>query len=161
PRPVAADALASCLAAAPEPRDVDDAVLAELLVTIRERNDGELNAETQLAYGRIVHELPPARRAEARRRLAECDGARDDAIAMLARHAALVLASPTSPADTPPRDVGPLLHECLTSIDYDHDYTVRNLRIALRVAVVVPQLVHPDDLVWLTRFAEPDIRAGA
>jgi hypothetical protein len=161
PRPVAADALASCLAAAPEPRHVDDAVFAELLTTIRERNDGELNAETQLAYGRIVHQLPPDRRAEARRRLAESDTARDDAIAMLARHAALVLASPTSPVDPPPRDLQPLLHESLTSVDYDHDYTVRNLRVALRVGEIVPDLVEPDDLVWLTRFAEPDIRQRA
>ncbi len=161
PRPVAADALASCLAAAPEPRSVDDAVLAELLTTIAERNDGELNAEAQLAYGRIVHQLPPERRAEARRRLAEADTARDDAIAMLARHAALVLASPTSPIDTPPRDLQRLLHESLTSVDYDHDYTVRNLRVALRVGEIVPDLVDADDLVWLTRFAEPDIRQRA
>ena len=161
PRPVAADALAACLAAAPEPRDVDDAVLAELLTTIRERNDGELNAETQLAYGRIVHQLPPERRADARRRLVEADSARDDALALLARQAALVLASPTSPIDAPPRDLGPLLHESLTSVDYDHDYTVRNLRVALRVAEIVPELVAADDLVWLTRFSEPDIRARA
>jgi hypothetical protein len=136
-------------------------VLAELLTTIRERNDGELNAETQLAYGRIVQQLPPARRAEARRRLAESDSARDDAIAMLARQAALVLASPTAPIDPPPRDLKPLLHESLTSIDYDHEYTVRNLRIALRVAEIVPDLVDADDLTWLTRFAEPDIRSRA
>jgi hypothetical protein len=161
PRPVAADALASCLAAAPEPRHVDDAVLAELLTTIRERNDGELNAETQLAYGRIVHQLPADRRAEARRWLAESDSARDDAIAMLARQAALVLASPTAPIDPPPRDLQPLLHESLTSVDYDHEYTLRNLRIALRVAEIVLELVDPEDLIWLTRFAEPDIRARA
>lgn len=161
PRPAAANALASCLAATPEPRHVDEAVLAELLTTIRERNDGELNAEAQLAYGRIVHQLPPDRRAEARRRLAESDTARDDAIAMLARHAALVLASPTSPVDPPPRDLQPLLHESLTSVDYDHDYTVRNLRVALRVGEIVPDLVDPDDLVWLTRFAEPDVRQRA
>lgn len=161
PRPVAGDALASCLAAAPEPRDVDDAVLAGLLATIRERSDAELNAESQLAYGRIARQLSPERRAEAWRRLAETDSARDDAISMLARHAALVLASPTASADAPARDFASLLHESLTSIDYDHEYTVRNLRIALGVAEVVPQLVQPDDLVWLTRFAEPDIRARA
>jgi hypothetical protein len=160
-RSVAADALASCLAAAPEPRDVDDAVLAGLIATIRERNDAELNANSQLAYGRIVHALAPERRATARRQLADCESARDDSIAMLARHAALVLASPTSPSDPPPPDLAPLLHDSLTSLDYDHEYTVRNLRVALRVAEIVPELVNADDLVWLTRFAEPDIRSRA
>lgn len=165
PRPIAADALAACLAAIPdtatERRSLDDAVLGELLTTIRERNDGELNAESHFAYGRIARQLPPERRAEARRRLLDADSARDDATAQLARHAALVLASPTADVDAPPRDLAPLLHEGLTSLDYDHDYTVRNLRVALRVAEVVPELVDPDDLVWLTRFAEPDIRARA
>ena len=161
PRPVAADALASCLAAAPEPRAVDDAVLAELLTTIRERNDGELNAASHFAYGRIARQLPPDRRAEARRRLAEVDSARDDSTAMLARQAALVLASSTTPALAPPHTLAPLLHEGLTGLDYDHDYTVRNVRIALRVAEVLPALVDVADLTWLTRFAEPDIRAKA
>jgi hypothetical protein len=161
PRPVAAEALAACLAAAAEPHTVDDAVLGELLTTIRERNDGELNAESHFAYGRIARQLPPERRAAARRKLLDADSARDDATAMLARHAALVLASPTADVDAPPRDLAPLLHEGLTSLDYDHDYTVRNLRVALRVAEVVPGLVDPADLVWLTRFAEPDIRARA
>jgi hypothetical protein len=161
PRPVAADALATCLAAATEPRTIDDAVLGELLTTIRERNDGELNAESHFAYGRIARQLPPERRADARRKLLAADSARDDATAMLARQAALVLASPTADVDAPPRDLAPLLHEGLTSLDYDHDYTVRNLRVALRVAEVVPELVDPADLVWLTRFAEPDIRVRA
>ncbi len=160
-RPVAADALAACLAASPEPRALDEGVLGELLTTIRERNDGELNAESHFAYGRVARQLPPERRAEARRRLTATDSARDDATAQLARHAALVLASPTADVDAPPRDLAPLLHEALTSLDYDHDYTVRNLRVALRVAEVVPELVDPDDLVWLTRFTEGDIRARA
>ena len=161
PRPIAADALAACLAASPEPRALDEAVLGELLTTIRERNDGELNAESHFAYGRVARQLPPDRRAEARKRLLATDSARDDATAQLARHAALVLASPTADVDAPPRDLAPLLHEALTSLDYDHDYTVRNLRVALRVAEVVPELVDPDDLVWLTRFTESDIRARA
>lgn len=158
PRPVAAAALAACLAATPEPRHVDEEVLDELLTTICERNDGELNAETHFAYGKLVRLLPPERRAEARRKLADADTARDDAIAMLARQAALLLASPTTPIDVPPRDLQPLLRESLTTLDYDHEYTVRNLRVALRVAEIVPDLVEPEDLIWLTRFAEPDIR---
>jgi hypothetical protein len=161
PRAVAAEALATCLAASSEPLDVGDAVLGELLTTIRERNDGELNAESHFAYGRIARQLPADRRADARRKLLDADSARDDATAMLARQAALVLASPTADVDVPPRDLAPLLHEGLTSLDYDHDYTVRNLRVALRVAEVVPELVDPADLVWLTRFAEPDIRDRA
>lgn len=161
PRPIAAHALASCLAATPPPRQLDEAVLAQLLTTIRDRNDGELNAESQLAYGRLVHQLPPERRADARQRLADSDSARDDAIALLARQAALVLASPTTPAEPPPRDLAMLLHDSLTSLAYDHEYTVRNLRIALRVAEIVPEVVDPADLVWLTRFSEPELRAGA
>jgi hypothetical protein len=161
PRPVAADALASCLQTTPEPRHVDDSVLDQLLTTISERNDGELNAETHFAYGRLVRQLPPERRAEARRKLVEADTARDDAIAVLARQAALLLASPTTPIDAPPRELMPLLRESLTTLDYDHEYTVRNLRIALRVAEIVPDLVHAETLVWLTRFAEPDIRRSA
>jgi hypothetical protein len=160
-RATAADALASCLQKAPEPRHVDDAVLGELLTMICERNDGELNAESHFAYGRLLRLLPPDRRAEARRKLADADTARDDAIAMLARQAALLLASPTTPIDPPPRDLQPLLRESLTTLDYDLEYTVRNLRVALRVAEVVPQLVDADDVIWLTRFSEADIRRSA
>jgi hypothetical protein len=164
-RATAADALASCLQKAPEPRQVADAVLGELLTMICERNDGELNAESHFAYGRLVRLLPPERRAEARRKLADADTARDDAIAMLARQAALLLASPTTPAgvpiEPPPRDLQPLLRESLTTLDYDHEYTVRNLRVALRVAEVVPELVDAEDVIWLTRFAEADIRRSA
>jgi len=161
PRPIAAEALAVCLAASPDPHSVDEAVLAELLTTIHERNDGELNAETHFAYGRLARQLPPNRRAEARRRLAEVESARDDATAMLARQAALVLASPTTPPPALPPELRALLHEALTALDYDHDSTIRNLRVALRVAEVVPEIVDPTDLVPLTRFAEPDLRASA
>ena len=38
---------------------------------------------------------------------------------------------------------------------------MRNLRVALRVAEAVPELVDPADLVWLTRFAEPDVATRA
>jgi hypothetical protein len=161
PRPAAANALASCLAATPEPRVVPSAIFDSLLTTISERNDGELNAETHFAYGRLARMLPPERRAEVRRTLADADTARDDAVAMLARQAALVLASPTTPIAPPPRELQPLLRECLTSLDYDHEYTVRNLRVALRAAAIVPDLVDPESLVWLTRFGEADIRRSA
>ena len=85
PRPVAADALAACLAAirhrsrAPL---VDDAVLAR---AARRRSASATTASStprsHFAYGRIARQLPPERRAEARRRLLEADSARDDAIA--------------------------------------------------------------------------------
>jgi hypothetical protein len=161
PRAAAAEALAACLATTPEPRHVDDAVLAELLTTICERNDGELNAEAHFAYGNVVRLLPPERRADARRKLADADTARDDATTMLARHAALLLASPTTPIDPPPRELRALLHENLSQLDFDHEYTVRNVRVALRVADLVPELVAAEDLTWLTRFAEADVRRAA
>ena len=160
PRAAAATALAACLARVPEPRDVDDAVLAGLLATIRDRNDGELNAEAHFAYGRLARVLRPERREEARRWLADVDSARDDTAAMLARHAALVLAAPAGLAP-PPAELRALLHEALTALDYDHEYTVRNIRIALRVGEALPDLVDARDLLWLTRLGEPDIRASA
>jgi len=49
----------------------------------------------------------------------------------------------------------------LTELDDDHDATVRKVRIALRVAARSSELVEPSDLVWLTRLAEPDVRAAA
>src|SRR6185436_6527549 len=120
PRPAAAAALAVCLASAPEPHDVEDAVMRAMLETIRERNDGELYAELHVAYGQLARQLPPHRRDDARRRLAETEPARDD-----------------------------------------HAHTVRDLRIALHVAELLPELVAPADLIWLTRFAEPEVRARA
>ena len=60
-------------------------MLGELLTTIRERNDGELNAESHFAYGRIVRQLPPDRRAEARKKLAEADAVGGDRRATRAR----------------------------------------------------------------------------
>ena len=164
-RPAAAQALASCLAAAPPAlRELDDAVLAAMLETIRERNDGEINAELHFAYGRIARELPPARRDAARRKLQETETARDDELPALAREAALVLASPHGLDGVDAETAAKLrarMHASLTQLAYDHDYTVRNLRIALRVAEAMPELVAPADLVWLTRFAEPDLRARA
>src|SRR5262249_21183047 len=53
-RVVAADALATCLAAAPEPRDVDDNVIAALLEHIASERDDQDSATLQLVYGRIA-----------------------------------------------------------------------------------------------------------
>jgi hypothetical protein len=161
PRPAAADALASCLAAAPEPRDVDDHVLDAMLETIRGRNDGVLNAELHFAYARIARTLPPKRREDARRRLLETETARDDATPAFARAVALSLATGAAPDAATAGKLRADLHTALTSLDYDHDYTVRNIRIALRVAEALFELADPDDLVWLTRFAEHDVRTRA
>ena len=156
PRAAAAAALAACLDAAPAPRDVDDAALAQLLATIRERDDGELVAESHFAYGRLARHLPASRRDEARRLLAETPPACDEPSCALARHAALAICTPEPVA---PAEVRALLHEALTSLGHDHEATVRDLRIALGVAELLPALVDPVDLVWLARFAEPDLRA--
>jgi hypothetical protein len=161
PRPAAAAALAACLAAAPGPRDVDDAVLGAMLEAIRERDDGELTAELHLACARLARQLAPARRDEVRRRLAEVEPACDDAMATLARHAALVLAGGGAPDAETSASMRPLVHAALTGLGYDHAHTVRSVRIGLRVAELLPELVAPADLVGLTRFAEPELRERA
>jgi hypothetical protein len=63
--------------------------------------------------------------------------------------------------EVPSRQLAALLHECLTTIDYDHESTVRKLRVALQVAELVPTIVNAADLTWLTCFVEADIRARA
>jgi hypothetical protein len=157
PRAVAAQALATCLAAAPAPRDVDDAVIAALLETIRERNNGELNASCHLAYGRLAQVVAPDRRATLRERLRATPSCRDDRTSQLTRAAALALADGPLAAD----ELRALLRSVLTTLDYDHTYTVRNVRIGLSVAELFPALADPDALTWLTRFEEPTVRARA
>ncbi len=157
-RPAAAEALAACLAAAPEPRDVDDSVLAALLAPIESRNDGEANAELHFAYGRLASVLTPARREHARKALADAATRRSDATPTLARKASLLVAAGASPDAAAQAELRPLVHAALTTLDYAHEYTVRNIRTALRIGEALPELVDPDDLVWLTRFAEADIR---
>ncbi|MBA3539596.1 MAG: hypothetical protein H0T79_08190, partial [Deltaproteobacteria bacterium] len=161
PRPFAANALARCLAAAPEPRDVDDAVLDGLLETIRDRNDGPINAEAHLAFGRIAQQLTPLRRSIAARKLADVSSNRDDDMPVLARRAALVLASGTAADVATSAELRHRLHAALTTPSWDHDATVRDLSIALQVAELVPDLVEHADLVWLTRFAETELRTRA
>jgi len=158
PRPLAANALAACLSAARAPRDVDDTVLGALLDAIRERSDSGASAELYFAFGRLAAGLAPARRIAWREQLAAAPVARDDRSAPLARQIALVLAGDAHPAPATAAALRPLIHDALTQLDYDHDYTLRNIRLALRVGEVLPELVEADDLVWLTRFAEPDVR---
>jgi len=160
-RPAAADALATCLAATPEPRDVDDAVLAALLSPIEERNDGDENTRLHFAYGRLARVLSPARRDVARARLEASKSARDDRTPMLARHVALVLARGGELDPETAIALRPLVHLALRSLDYNHEHTLRNVRFGLRIAAELPALIAADDLVWLTRFSEPDVRAQA
>lgn len=155
-RPVAADALAACLAATPEPRTVDSAVLDALLAITRDVEDPDRVVLAHFAYGRIARQLAPDRRAEARDRLDELAPPVPSTVAMLARQAALVLASAP-----PPPDLGRLLHDQLTDVAFDHAARLRQVRVALQVAEVVPELVAVADLIELARFAEPDVRARA
>ncbi|MBA3453625.1 MAG: HEAT repeat domain-containing protein [Deltaproteobacteria bacterium] len=160
-RPAAADALATCLAAAPEPRDVDDAVLTALLSPLQRRNEGDANSRLHFAYGRLARVLAPARREVARRRLEDSKTARDDLTPMLARQVALVLARGGEVDPATADALRPLLHQTLTSLDYSHEHTLRNVHIALRMGFELPQLIDPADLVWLTRFSESEIREQA
>jgi hypothetical protein len=83
-------------------------------------------------------------------------------MATLARHAALVLASSGGPLDAgTAAAMRPLLHAALGELAADHASTVRNVRIALRVAELLPELVAPADLIALTRLPEPDVRERA
>jgi len=161
PRAAAASALAACLAAAPAGLELDDATFIAMARSIGESNDDAYLAEMHLAYGSLARELPPARREAARQRLLAIE-VDDDGVAMLARGAALVLAGDGGPPD---EDTAAALrarvHAALTELDDNHDATVRKVRIALRVAARSSELVEPSDLVWLTRLAEPDVRAAA
>jgi len=161
PRPVAAEALASCLAAASAPRDVDDAVLGALLRAIGDRRTAAVHTELHFAYGRIARVLPPSRRDQARARLVDTPSLVDDDLAVLAREVALVLAGGAPPEPATATRLRARVHQGLTRLAYDHEATVRDLRGALRIAEALPEVVEPGDLVWLTRFVEPDVRRRA
>jgi hypothetical protein len=106
------------------------------------------------AVGRLARLLPADARVRVRHRIVDVE--LDDPIELLAREAALLMLG-----DAPSRDLAALLHECLTMLDYDHETTVRKLRVALDVADLVPTIVDAADLVWLTSFVEADVRARA
>jgi hypothetical protein len=91
-----------------------------------------------------------------KRVLADLYLAGEDPIVLLAREGALVMLG-----ERPSRELAALLHECLTTIDYDHETTTRKLRVALHVAELVPAIVDGADLAWLTCFVEADLRARA
>ena len=161
PRPAAAHALATCLAAAPAPRELADSVLAAMLDVIRDRSDAELNAELHFAYGRVVAQLPPARREAARAQLERTPSSEDGPLPVLARRAALALTARGALDTETAAALRPLLHAAFTELDYDHEHTIRNIRLALRIGESLPALVDPDDLIGLTRFSEHEIRSRA
>jgi hypothetical protein len=150
-RVAAAGAFVAC-----RPREqADDPApnLDALLAAIRDRGNAESRPAMLFAAGRLAR----VTNADATKRvLAELYLAGEDPIVLLAREGALVMLG-----EHPSRQLAALLHECLTIIDFDHDSTIRKLRVALQVAELVPAIVDAADLTWLTCFVEADIRARA
>lgn len=148
-RTAAADALVACLST--DPFEQAPAVVDALL------EDAADDAPTVLfAIGQLARGLPSIEQARVHERLAALELGGDEPIVLLAREAALVMLG-----NAPSHELGILVHECLTSLDYDHEVTVRKLRFALRVADVLPIIVEAADLAWLTTFNETDLRAAA
>jgi hypothetical protein len=149
-RTAAADALISCGVSKP-------VHLEPLLRAIRDRGNAESRPAMLFAAGRLAQLATGSASADvAKRMLADLYLAGEDPIVLLAREGALVMLG-----EVPSRQLAALLHECLTTIDYDHESTVRKLRVALQVAELVPTIVNAADLTWLTCFVEADIRARA
>ena len=107
-----------------------------------------LAEDSYLAYGELAAALPGPRRAVALERLRAAPST------SLAHAAAIALVG----GEPLPRA---RLHAALTTPAADHAATVRGLRVALRVAELMPELVEPGDLAPLARFAEADIRGRA
>jgi len=117
-----------------------------------------LGEDSYLAYGELASSLPAPRREAALARLRAAPST------SLAHAAAIALAG----GEPLPRA---RLHAALTEPGGDHQApragaglhaaTVRGLRVALRVAELMPELVEPDDLAPLARFAEADLRGRA
>lgn len=148
-RAAAANALVACASSDTfeQARGVVDALL----------EDAADDASTDLfAIGQLARGLPSIEQARVHERLQALELGGDAPIVLLAREAALVVLG-----STPSRALAVLLHECLTSLDFDQEATVRKLRFALRVAAVAPSIVEPADLGWLTTFNESDVRAAA
>ncbi len=157
-KPAAAAALAACLAGGREMRGLDDAELAEVLAAIIDAGDGRLDPITSFACGRIARLLPPHRRAEARRRLAELAPPELDPLAQLARMVALQLASPAVPAPPPPAEARSLLERALTELAGSQAAFPPRWRLALEIAATVPELAEATALLPLTRVLDPETR---
>lgn len=162
PRAAAAAALVACADGAPDRAEIDDGVFEAIARSMDMPHDDEYVAEMHLAYGALARTLPAERRAAARQRLVELELELDaGGIAMLARRAALVIASGDAPEGDTAATLRARVHAALRDPGYDHDAAIRNLRIVLALAARLPRLVDAADLVWLTRLAEPDVRARA
>jgi suppressor of fused len=162
PRAAAASALAACVDAAPARPPLDGTLFDAMARAIGHAEDDEYLAEMHLAYAALARTLPSPARAAAQR-LLDLDVELDPGgVAMLARRVALALCGDDAgpDADTTAA-LRARLHASLRDPGFDHDAAIRNLRIVLRIAARLPALADGADLVWLTRLAEPDIRARA
>ena len=115
---------------------------------------------TCFACGRIARLLPPHRRAEARRRLAELDPPGAEPEAQLAREIALQLASPAVPPP-PPRPRRARHARARTRRPEAIRDVTRRWKLALDIAVTVPDLVDMHSILPLTRVLDPEVRARA
>lgn len=159
-KPAAAAALAACIASARETRVLDDADLTDVLAAIVEAGEGQLDPVTWLACGRIARQLPPHRRAETRQRFAEVATPGDD-LGMLARGVALQLASSTVPPPLPALELRGLLERTLVTPEARSSASVERWKLALEIAVTMPELVDLRTIVPLTRVTDPEVRAAA
>ena len=159
-KPAAAAALANCLASARDARTLDDAELADALAAIIEAGDGRLDPVTCFAVGRIARLLPPHRRAEARRRIQELEPAGPEPEAQLAREIALQLASPAVPPPPPPPEARTHLERALSDLEGGPDAVVARWKLALEIAVTVPEIVEMHSILPLTRVLDPEVRAA-
>jgi hypothetical protein len=159
-KPAAAAALAACIASARETRVLDDADLTEVLAAIVETGEGQLDPVTWFACGRIARHLPPHRRAETRRRFADL-ATPDDDLGMLARGVAYQLASSAVPPPAPPPELRNLLERCLVAYDGTASVVAERWKLALEIAVTMPELVDLQTVVPLTRVLDPEVRAAA
>jgi hypothetical protein len=155
-RPAAAHALATLLESSPEPRTVDESVFDAIVSTIDERNDHELQSDLAFAFGRLARLV--STRSSLRLRLEVDPDAKG--VEALARLAARFLAGDADPAIRAATQKA--LHEALTVVGYSsEDDVLAELRLALRIAAEVPDLVDATSLVALTAFEEPSVRAAA
>ena len=159
-KPAAAAALAACIASARETRVLDDADLTDVLAAIVEAGEGQLDPVTWLACGRIARQLPPHRRVETRRRFTRV-ASPDDELGMLARGVALQLASPTVPPPPPPPELRGLLERALVTPEGSSSVVAERWKLALEIAVTMPELVELQTIAPLTRVLDPEVRAAA
>jgi hypothetical protein len=124
-------------------------VLATVMASDAHEAPVRIAAARALAFGPLANARSSPQRAEAARTVAELAGDK------LAAAAASALAGEAA------AELTALLHVALTSVGLDHDSTCEQLRAALDVAAAFPDRVRATDLAWITRFAEPELRAAA